>query len=246
MKLFSLFRAAALAATIAALPALAVDITGAGATFPYPIYSKWFDEYHKKNGSIEINYQSIGSGGGIRQLTIGGHPVYTFAHDTAAGTVAGQGLKLGAGTWYVIAHVPYFTERGQVSARNEYTLLGDDRIAVRYVYRNGFHAPVKSLEATATVVPGSGNREWRMRFFRVVRAKQRVLEVAPDTAWMLVAAPDRELVEPDRKPRLQDLGIGQAAVGHVRLHRAGAVMVGARAGSARDRPSRAYREPARR
>ena len=97
------------------------------------------------------------------------------------------------GTWYVIAHVPYFTERGQVSARNEYTLLGDDRIAVRYVYRNGFHAPVKSLEATATVVPGSGNREWRMRFFRVVRAKQRVLEVAPDTAWMLVAAPDREL-----------------------------------------------------
>ena len=48
-----------------------LSITGAGATFPYPIYSKWFDEYQKKNPSIEINYQSIGSGGGIRQVTEG-------------------------------------------------------------------------------------------------------------------------------------------------------------------------------
>jgi phosphate transport system substrate-binding protein len=49
----------------------ALSITGAGATFPYPIYSKWFDEYQKKNPNIEINYQSIGSGGGIRQVTEG-------------------------------------------------------------------------------------------------------------------------------------------------------------------------------
>jgi phosphate transport system substrate-binding protein len=48
-----------------------LSITGAGATFPYPMYSKWFDEYHKKNTSIEINYQSIGSGGGIKQVTEG-------------------------------------------------------------------------------------------------------------------------------------------------------------------------------
>src|SRR5438874_7671006 len=48
-----------------------LSITGAGATFPYPMYSKWFDEYHKKNPSVEINYQSIGSGGGIRQVTEG-------------------------------------------------------------------------------------------------------------------------------------------------------------------------------
>jgi phosphate transport system substrate-binding protein len=46
-------------------------INGAGATFPYPMYSKWFDEYHKKNGNIQINYQSIGSGGGIKQVTEG-------------------------------------------------------------------------------------------------------------------------------------------------------------------------------
>jgi phosphate transport system substrate-binding protein len=54
--------------------AIAADPTilnGAGATFPYPIYSKWFDEYHKINPDIQINYQSIGSGGGIRQVQAG-------------------------------------------------------------------------------------------------------------------------------------------------------------------------------
>jgi phosphate transport system substrate-binding protein len=44
-------------------------LNGAGATFPYPIYSKWFSEYHKAHSEVQINYQSIGSGGGIRQVT---------------------------------------------------------------------------------------------------------------------------------------------------------------------------------
>src|SRR5499425_3290857 len=57
--------------TLAAASGLAqkVQINGAGATFPYPIYSKWFSEYNKLHPEVEINYQSIGSGGGIRQLT---------------------------------------------------------------------------------------------------------------------------------------------------------------------------------
>jgi len=55
-----------------ALPALAqTKLNGAGATFPNPIYSKWFSEYHKLHPDIEINYQSIGSGGGIRQVIAG-------------------------------------------------------------------------------------------------------------------------------------------------------------------------------
>jgi phosphate transport system substrate-binding protein len=56
----------------AALPARAdtLLINGAGATFPYPIYSKWFSEYQKVNGSVQFNYQSIGSGGGIRQISL--------------------------------------------------------------------------------------------------------------------------------------------------------------------------------
>jgi phosphate transport system substrate-binding protein len=48
-----------------------VQITGAGATFPYPIYSKWFDDYHKKYPTIQINYQSLGSGAGVQQITAG-------------------------------------------------------------------------------------------------------------------------------------------------------------------------------
>src|ERR1700730_8873063 len=46
-----------------------IQINGAGATFPYPIYSKWFSEYNKLHPNVEVNYQSIGSGGGIRQIT---------------------------------------------------------------------------------------------------------------------------------------------------------------------------------
>jgi len=68
------FRIAALLTALSILaagPALAqkIQINGAGATFPYPIYSKWFSEYNKLHPEVEINYQSIGSGGGIRQLT---------------------------------------------------------------------------------------------------------------------------------------------------------------------------------
>jgi phosphate transport system substrate-binding protein len=51
--------------------AIAADLTGAGATFPYPIYSKWFNEYQKQHPDVHINYQSIGSGGGIAQVTAG-------------------------------------------------------------------------------------------------------------------------------------------------------------------------------
>ena len=66
----SRFALVALVAAVAAVPAHAQKLTGAGATFPNPIYTKWFDAYNKKTG-IQINYQSIGSGGGIRQFTEG-------------------------------------------------------------------------------------------------------------------------------------------------------------------------------
>src|ERR671931_46783 len=59
----------ALAAVLHAHAAILVN--GAGATFPYPLYSKWFDEFHKRNPEVQINYQSIGSGGGIRQVLEG-------------------------------------------------------------------------------------------------------------------------------------------------------------------------------
>jgi len=66
--LVSLAAAAAIGMAAAATTAGAVDITGAGATFPYPIYAKWADAYKKQTG-VGLNYQSIGSGGGIKQIT---------------------------------------------------------------------------------------------------------------------------------------------------------------------------------
>jgi phosphate transport system substrate-binding protein len=60
-----------LAIAVAAQPAGTILLNAAGATFPYPIYSKWFDVYHQKDPNVQINYQSIGSGGGIRQLLAG-------------------------------------------------------------------------------------------------------------------------------------------------------------------------------
>jgi phosphate transport system substrate-binding protein len=57
------------ASLVGGVAAQNLQINGAGATFPYPIYSKWFDEYHKTHPSVQINYQSIGSGGGIRQVS---------------------------------------------------------------------------------------------------------------------------------------------------------------------------------
>jgi phosphate transport system substrate-binding protein len=67
MNLKSAF-GAALAGALLATSVLAADITGAGATFPYPIYAKWADAYKKATG-VGLNYQSIGSGGGIKQIT---------------------------------------------------------------------------------------------------------------------------------------------------------------------------------
>src|SRR5213595_1141597 len=64
LERFALLLIAVIAATH---PALAVDITGAGATFPYPIYAKWAEAYKAKTGN-NLNYQSIGSGGGIKQI----------------------------------------------------------------------------------------------------------------------------------------------------------------------------------
>ena len=67
MKHWTALAAAGFLAAAAFVPATAADISGAGATFPYPIYAKWADAYKKETGN-GLNYQSIGSGGGIKQI----------------------------------------------------------------------------------------------------------------------------------------------------------------------------------
>jgi len=87
-----------LAPLVAAGPLAAqVSLTGAGATFPNPIYTKWFDAYNKKTG-VQINYQSIGSGGGIRQFTEG-----TVDFGASDGPMSDENLAKAPGK---ILHIP--------------------------------------------------------------------------------------------------------------------------------------------
>src|SRR5262245_44340403 len=67
MRLLHTLAASTVLAAASLTPAVAADISGAGATFPYPIYAKWADAYKKETG-VGLNYQSIGSGGGIKQI----------------------------------------------------------------------------------------------------------------------------------------------------------------------------------
>ena len=68
VKIFSVVAVLLVLGTAAIAEGGQVLLNAAGATFPYPIYSKWFDQYHQAHSNVQINYQSIGSGGGIRQL----------------------------------------------------------------------------------------------------------------------------------------------------------------------------------
>jgi len=74
------------------------QINGAGATFPYPIYSKWFEEYGRRHPDVKINYQSIGSGGGIRQILN-----QTVAFGATDGPMTDEQLKSAPGR---IVHLP--------------------------------------------------------------------------------------------------------------------------------------------
>ena len=95
------FAAAVLIAVVAMPSAAQLKLNGAGATFPYVIYSKWFDVYHGKTG-IEFNYQSIGSGGGIKQVTEG--TVDFGASDAPMTDVQMKDLEEKQGT--PVVHIP--------------------------------------------------------------------------------------------------------------------------------------------
>jgi phosphate transport system substrate-binding protein len=81
-------------------PTAAVNLNGAGATFPYPLYSKWFDEYYKLTG-VKVNYQSIGSGGGISQITEG-----TVDFGASDGIMTAEQLAKAEAAHGLILHIP--------------------------------------------------------------------------------------------------------------------------------------------
>src|SRR5689334_18978528 len=69
------------------------------------------------------------------------------------------------GRWWVIAHTPYFAEKGKVATADIYTLRPDGKIDNVYAYRKRFGGKEKQMHALATVVPGTGNSQWRIGFF---------------------------------------------------------------------------------
>jgi len=89
---------AASVVSLAAVAASAQQINGAGATFPNPIYSKWFSDFNKVHPEVKINYQSIGSGGGIRQVTEG-----TVDFGASDGPMSDDALKASK---VKIVHIP--------------------------------------------------------------------------------------------------------------------------------------------
>ena len=94
-----------------------MTLTGAGATFPNPIYTKWFDAYNKKTG-VQINYQSIGSGGGIRQFTEG-----TVDFGASDGPMSNEQMQAVGGK---VLHVP--TVLGAVVLTYNLPGLGDTKL----------------------------------------------------------------------------------------------------------------------
>ncbi|HEY2499727.1 MAG TPA: phosphate ABC transporter substrate-binding protein PstS [Candidatus Angelobacter sp.] len=97
MKL-RLAMALALVAALAGVSSAETNLNGAGATFPNPIYQKWFTEYHNAHKDVQINYQSIGSGGGIQQLTSG-----TVDFGASDGPMTDEQLSKASGK---IFHIP--------------------------------------------------------------------------------------------------------------------------------------------
>ncbi|MDR3386660.1 MAG: lipocalin family protein [Rudaea sp.] len=97
------------------------------------------------------------------------------------------------GTWYVIANIPYFAERGKMASRDVYRLDADGNVETTYVYRKSFDGPEKTTGSLGIVQPGSDNARWIVRFLWLIHADYLVLEVAPDYSWVLVGQPNRKL-----------------------------------------------------
>jgi apolipoprotein D and lipocalin family protein len=110
------------------------------------------------------------------------------------------------GRWWVIAHTPYFAEKGKVATADVYALRPDGKIENTYVYRKQFGAEEEQMHALATVVPGTGNSQWKIAFLGgLLRADYLVLEVAPDYSWALIGQPSRKLAWVfAREPRMDD------------------------------------------
>lgn len=114
-------------------------------------------------------------------------------HDSDLRSNASIDLPRYMGTWYVIANIPYFAERGNVASRDVYQLDSDGNVATTYFYRKTFDAPEKTADSLGLVQPNTHNIYWKIRFFWLFRADYLILDIAPDYSWVLVGQPSRKL-----------------------------------------------------
>ena len=119
------FLVAIVMSVLALSTARAQKLTAAGATFPYPIYSKWFSEYSAAHPGVEINYQSIGSGGGIRQVTAGLVDFGASDMPMTDDLLAGSKVKLIHIPTVLGAVVPIFNVRGVTDLKFSGDVLAD-------------------------------------------------------------------------------------------------------------------------
>jgi phosphate transport system substrate-binding protein len=117
--------------------AQAQKLTGAGATFPYPIYSKWFSEYSAAHPGVEINYQSIGSGGGIRQVTAGLVDFGATDGPMTDDQIAGSKIKLLHLPTVLGAVVPIFNVSGVSDLKFSPDVLADIFLGKITIWNDG-------------------------------------------------------------------------------------------------------------
>ena len=124
-----------LLAGVTATASAQMMINGAGATFPYPIYSKWFDEYAKVDPSVRFNYQSIGSGGGQKQIL-----AQTVDFGASDGPMSDDNLAKAPGK---ILHIPTVAGADVVA----YNLPGNPALEARWGHdRRNFSRANQKME----------------------------------------------------------------------------------------------------
>lgn len=128
------------------------------------------------------------------------------ARDTAPlNSTAVVDLPRFMGAWHVIAHIPYWPERGKVASRDEYRLRADGRIDNDFVFRKSFATEERRWTGISRVVPGSNGAHWQVQFIWPFKADLLVLEVDPEYRWALLGHPQRKYAWIfAREPRMDD------------------------------------------
>lgn len=108
-------------------------------------------------------------------------------------TVPHVDLQRYLGTWYVIANLPYFLENGKVATADVYTMRDDGTMGNTFVFRrDSLAAPEEQWDGYAWVIDGTGNAEWRVRFWWPLSATYLIIDLDPEYRWAVIGHPSRE------------------------------------------------------